>query len=179
MKKLVFMAVLALLVLNLPFVRVLSISNRKNFSERIYSLDGAKNGFVISYTHSVNKGRVHDFYRPLKNGGFELFMTEFVSYGAGIPEPYEISGAEFYATEKGYVISNLQRNLPNLSMAVGLVAEHSVSFGKTAMDGMNFTEQNEFLLKNFFKPRTNLVFEVRRVSVLSYLITKKIGDKNE
>ena len=170
----IFLMVSVLLVLNLPLVRTLSISNRKNLSERIYSRSGADSGFVISYTHSVNKGRVHDFYLPAKNGGLELFMTEFVSYGAGIPEPGETEGAEFHSTDKGYVISNLHRQIPQLILAVGVVAEHSVSFGKDAMEGMNFNSENEFFLKNFFKPQTSLIFEVKRVSILNYFITKKM-----
>ena len=174
MKKYLFLAVFALLLLNLPLVRTLSISNRKNLSERIYSREGARSGFVISYTHSVNKGRVHDFYLPKDDGELELFMTEFVSSGAGIPEPYETAGAEFHTTEKGYVISNLHRVLPNMVMAVGVIAEHSISVGKEAMEGMNFSEKNEYFLKNFCKPQTSLVFEVKRVSILKYLITRKL-----
>lgn len=180
MKKYVIILMVSVLgALNLPLVRVLSISNRKNISEKIYSRDGAESGFVISYTHSVNKGRVHDFYLPQNNDEIELFMTEFVSYGAGIPEPYETKGAEFHKTEKGYIISNLNRTLNKLVMAVGVVAEHSVSFGKDAMEGMNFTSSNEFFLKNFFKPQTSLVFEVKRVSVLSYILTKKLKSTND
>ncbi|MBR1537021.1 MAG: DUF1850 domain-containing protein [Treponema sp.] len=173
-KKLILALPVLLLALNLPFVRVLSISNRKNFSERIYSLEAAKTGFVISYTHSVNKGRVHDFYRATDSGMLELFMTEFVSYGAGIPEAQETPGSKFSVTDKGYVISDLHRTLPSLLMAVGVVAEHSVSVGKEALDGMSFTESNEFFLKNFFKPQTSLVFEIKRMSVLGLLMTKKI-----
>ncbi|MBQ4378150.1 MAG: DUF1850 domain-containing protein [Treponema sp.] len=174
MKKLIFLTVLVLLALNLPLVRVLSISNQKNFSERIYSRQGAESGFAISYTHSVNKGRVHDFYIPAKNGVLELTMTEFVSYGAGIPEASETEGAKFTVTDKGYVISGLNRKLPSLLMAVGVVAEHSVAFGKDAMEGMIFNESNEFFLKNFFKPQTRLIIKITRVSVLQYLLSKKI-----
>ena len=180
MKKNIFLITMVLvLVFNLPLVRVLSISNRKNFSERIYSRSGARDGFAISYTHSVNKGRVHDFYLPAGDGGLELFMTEFVSYGAGIPEPYETDGAEFHSTENGYIISGLNRRLPKLVMAVGVIAEHSVSFGKTAMEGMEFSGNNEFFLKEFFKPQTSLIFEIKKVSLLNYFITKKLEVKNE
>ncbi len=162
MKKLLILPVIALIVINLPVVRVLSVSNRKNFSERIYSLDGAGEGFVISYTHSVNKGRVHDFYVPAEDGGLELYRTQFVSYGAGIPEPGETPGTEFFVTDTGYEIRNLHRKLPRLVMAVGVIAEHSVTFGN-----------DEFFLKDFFKPQTSLVFEIKRVSVADYFITKK------
>ena len=162
MKKLLFFTVSAiLLALNLPLVRALSISNRKNHSERIYSIKAVNQGFSINYTHSVNKGRVHDYYRILKSGQLELYKTRFVSYGAGIPEPYETQGADFLVTEDGYIIENLNRALPQLVMAVGVIAEHSVTVGET-----------EFFLKDFFKPQTSLIFQVKRLSLLQ-IITKR------
>lgn len=167
------MALALLLAVNLPAVRVLSISNRKNLSERIYSRSAMARGFVISYTHSVNKGRVHDFYFPLKSGEMELSMTEFVSYGAGIPESSETEGARFRVTKNGYVIENLHRVLPRLLMAVGVVAEHSLAIPDTS-DVLDTDFSKEFFLKDFFKPQTSLVFEVRRVSLVSYFMTKKI-----
>ena len=162
MKKLLVFTVSAiLLALNLPLVRALSISNRKNHSERIYSIKAVKEGFSVNYTHSVNKGRVHDYYRILKFGQLELYKTLFLSYGAGIPEPYETQGADFLVTEDGYIIENLNRRLSQLVMAVGVIAEHSVSLG-----------QREFFLKDFFKPQTSLVFQVKRLSLLQ-IITKR------
>ena len=162
MKKLLVFTVSAiLLALNLPLVRTLSISNRKNHSERIYSIKAVKEGFSVNYTHSVNKGRVHDYYRILKSGQLELYKTCFVSYGAGIPEPYETQGADFLVTEDGYIIENLQRRLPRLVMAVGVIAEHSVTVGET-----------EFFLKDFFKPQTSLIFEMKRLSLLQ-IITRR------
>lgn len=162
MKKLLVFTVSAiLLALNLPLVRALSISNRKNHSERIYSIKAVKEGFSVNYTHSVNKGRVHDYYRILKSGQLELYKTRFVSYGAGIPEPYETQGADFLVTEDGYIIENLNRRLLRLVMAVGVIAEHSVTVGET-----------EFFLKDFFKPQTSLIFEMKRLSLLQ-IITRR------
>ena len=91
-----------------PFLNTLSISNRKNPAQRFYSVKSYKNGFCISYTHSVNKGRVHDYYVFDKNTS-ELIMTRthFVSYGAGIPEPEETEGADFEVLENGYIINNI------------------------------------------------------------------------
>jgi len=51
------------LILFCPILNVLSVSSRKLESHRFYSIDGYTKGFVISYTHSVNKGRVHDYYK--------------------------------------------------------------------------------------------------------------------
>ena len=162
------MAVLALLALNLPIVRVLSISNRKNFSERIYSKSAAEQGFVISYTHSVNKGRVHDYYKIEKNGNLTVEKTVFVSYGAGIPENYETDGAVFRVTADGYEISHLNRTIPSLVMAVGVIAEHSIFVGS------DFKSENERFLKDFFAPQTSLVFAIRRVSLLNYALSRRI-----
>lgn len=166
MKKRILIAALAVLLgANIPAVRVLSISNRKNLSEKVFSAAATTRGFTISYTHSVNKGRVHDFYRALPGGELELYMTEFVSYGAGIPEAGETDGARFRSTESGFIIEDLHRVLPRLVMAVGVVAEHSLSYPDSG---------EEFFLREFFKPQTSLVFEVRRVPLTEYLLTKRI-----
>ncbi|MDE7391358.1 MAG: DUF1850 domain-containing protein, partial [Treponemataceae bacterium] len=65
-------------VLTVPCVPCVSVSNRKNPAERVLSR-AALGGFVISYTHSVNKGRVHDFYGT-DGGVLVLEKTAFVSY---------------------------------------------------------------------------------------------------
>lgn len=162
MKKLLFFTVSALiLAASLPVKRALLISNRKNHSEKIYSINAVSQGFSVNYTHSVNKGRVHDYYRVLPSGNLELYKTRFVSYGAGIPEPYETEGAEFLVTEEGYIIQKLDRRLPRLVMAVGLIAEHSVTVG-----------DSEFFLKDFFKPQTSLEFRVKRLSILKIISTR-------
>ena len=146
-----------------PYINVLSIQSRKIQPQRFYSTEGYSKGFVISYTHSVNKGRVHDFYRPAKNGGLELYKTEFVSYGAGIPEPEETPGAVFTVTDDGYFIENLNRYLPRLTMAVGLIANHSLAAGS------DFYEQREYFLTSFFEPQTSIILEIKRISLFKYM----------
>ena len=147
----------------LPAIRVLSISGRKNPEKIFYSTAFYKEGFIISYTHSVNKGRVHDFYRPAKGGGLELYKTEFVSYGAGIPEPEEPPGAVFPVTDDGYFIENLHRNVPRLTMAVGIIANHSIAAG-TDFDG-----QKEYFLTDYFAPQTSIILEIKRVIFIDYI----------
>ena len=146
--------------LNLPIIKVVSISNRKNFSERIYSKT-ALDGFVISYTHSVNKGRIHDFY-VVDGSQFILTKSVFVSYGAGIPEPEEIAGCDFEITDNGFILDKINERLDRFLLAVGVVAEHSLSIG-----------EKEFFLKNFFPAQTSLLIDVRHVSILNYCATKK------
>lgn len=155
----VFGAVVA--VLTVPCVRCVSVSSRKNPAERVLSR-AALGGFVISYTHSVNKGRVHDFY--VTDGGMlVLEKTAFVSYGAGIPEASETDGARFVVTDDGYVIENLNRRIGRLVMAVGVVAEHSMTVG-----------DKEVLLSTLFAPQTSFLFAIKNVPLSVYLLANHI-----
>ena len=147
-----------------PFLTVLSVSSRKYKPLRFYSIQGYTKGFVISYTHSVNKGGVHDFYKPTQDKKLELYKTSFVSYGAGIPEPEETPGAVFTVTDDHYVISGLNRIVPRLVMAVGLIAEHSITFDEAFEVG-----QKEFYLTDFFEPQTSIIFEYKKVSFITYI----------
>lgn len=125
-------------------------------------MNGFRNGFAISYTHSVNKGRVKDFY---KSKGHKLVCgrTVFVSYGAGIPEPQEMPGALFKSTDEGYEISNINRTVDRLVMAVGIVANHAVS-----IQDKNGKITNYFLT-DFFEPQTSIVFQIKKVSIADYI----------
>lgn len=147
----------------LPVADVLSVSSRKNPEKVFYSAAACKEGFIISYTHSVNKGRVHDYYKTLPDKALELYQTQFVSYGAGIPEPEETPGAVFTVTEGGYFITNLSRKVPRLTMAVGLIANHTIATGS------DFCGQKEYPLTDFFPPQTGIILEIKRVSIYSYL----------
>ena len=101
-----------------PFFSVLSISNRKNPSEKIHFENGAR-GFIISYTHSVNKGRVHDYYRA-DGKNLILYRTDFVSYGAGMPEIEETPDAVFYQAGETYTME-YERNVPAMPGRTGAI----------------------------------------------------------
>ena len=148
-----------------PSKTVLAIYSRKNPEQRVYSAQGYRDGFIISYTHSVNKGRVHDYYKcDLENRELVLQSTHFVSYGAGIPEPEETPGAEFTVLGDDYTISNINRRMQKLVMAVGVIADHSF-----AVDNTDFEER---ALKDFFEPQTSLIFEIKKVSPVDYWVHK-------
>lgn len=152
-------------ILTIPVYTVLSISNRKNTSQRYYSRAGYKNDFIISYTHSVNKGRVHDVYSKTNDNCLKLDRTFFVSYGAGIPEPDETPGAEFKVVDNGYEISNLNRIVPKLTMAVGIIANHVITFyyKSIAIDCQ---------LTDYFEPQTSIILEIKKISLLDYIFHK-------
>jgi hypothetical protein len=168
MKKVILFALIAFILggvaLFTPSKTVLAIYNRKNPEQRVYSARGYRNGFIISYTHSVNKGRIHDYYKcDKKKGGLVLQSMYFVSYGAGIPEPEEIPGATFTRLDDSYIISDINRFVPELVMAVGVIAEHS--FAPIGRD-------DEIFLKDYFAPQTSLIFKIEKVSLAGYLARK-------
>ncbi|WP_407398540.1 DUF1850 domain-containing protein [Treponema sp.] len=140
----------------IPLFPVLSISNRKNPSEKIYFIDGAQ-GFVVSYTHSVNKGRVHDYYRA-EGKNLILYRTDFVSYGAGMPEIEETPGAVFYQADETYTMEYERKVGTSFLLSVGVIAEHSVTVAN-----------NEYFLKDFFTPKTSLVFECIKIPAIELL----------
>ena len=125
-------------------------------------MNGFRNGFAISYTHSVNKGRVKDFYKS-KGRKLVCGRTVFVSYGAGIPEPQEMPGAVFKSTDEGYEISNINRTVDKLVMAVGIVANHAVSIQD------NNGKITNYFLTDFFEPQTSIVFQIKKVSIADYI----------
>ena len=164
-KRIIFTALVLLILggaaLVAPSKTVLAIYNRKNPDQRVYSAAGYRNGFIISYTHSVNKGRIHDYYKcDKKQNGLILQSMYFVSYGAGIPEPEEIPGATFTKLDDSYIISNINRFVPKLVMAVGLIADHTF-----AVDDAEF---KEIPLKDFFEAQTSLIFEIKKISPVAY-----------
>lgn len=141
-----------------PCRKTVSVRSRTNPSHRIYSAE-ALGGFIISYTHSVNKGRVRDYFRCSGDGELTVEKTAFVSYGAGIPEPGETEGAVFSQAEEGYSVSNLNRAVGELFMAVGTVADHSLIIGG-----------KEFFLKDYFPPQTGILIKEESVSAADYFL---------
>lgn len=154
-------------VIFFPAVSVLEIRSRDN-AQRYYSRQGFKDGFEISYTHSVNKGRVHDYYRICGKDSLELYQTDFVSYGAGIPEPEDIPGAVFSVNGDTYSITNINRKMDRLMMAVGLIARHSVRLGQ------NQTEES---LTDYFPAQTSIVFEAKKISLARIIFGKKFSNQ--
>ncbi|MCQ2592531.1 MAG: DUF1850 domain-containing protein [Treponema sp.] len=154
------------LFLELPTISVLAIYSRKNPHTVFYSRSAKTQGFCISYTHSVNKGRVHDYYLVTDDNKLKMDRTVFVSYGAGIPEPEETPGASFQVTESGYEISNLNRVVPQLVMAVGIIANHSLAIGN------NIETSEEHFLTDFFEPQTSIILKIKRISILKYIFHK-------
>ena len=178
-KKILFISIFILIFgafFLVPVIPVLSITNRKAPSQKVYSIGGFKNGFIISYTHSVNKGRVKDYYTIKSDYTLLCDKSVFLSYGAGIPEPQDFPDAVFSVTSEGYTITNINRNLKKLTMAVGIIANHSITIlnSNVVNSQTEFSDSKEFFLTDFFEPQTSINLQIKRVSLIKYLTSKKI-----
>lgn len=153
-------ALLIIMLLFFPYLRVLSISSRTDNSNKLYSRLALK-GFDISYTHSVNRGRIVDHYLCLKNGMLDLDTTKFVSYGAGVMEPGDIVGTEFSITEDGFLIKGINRHIKELNMIVGLITDHRI-----IVDG------KELCLKDEFGVQNCVTLKVKHTALITYFLQK-------
>ncbi|MBR7080662.1 MAG: DUF1850 domain-containing protein [Treponema sp.] len=142
-----------------PSVKCVSISERNNKGNSVCSRK-ALDGFEIAYTHSVNKGRVHDCF-SVQGDELVVEKSRFVSYGAGIPEVQDAPDAVFTVLDDGYQISWQDRRMKSFDMAVGLVANHSIIIGG-----------REIPMQELFPPQTGIRFKVERVPVLRYCLDK-------
>lgn len=106
---------------------------RPVYSVKLYSENTTINQFIvkenseiyIDYTHSVMKTPVRDVFEIKRNNTFLLTRTEYSSFGAGLP-------TENYGTIKlvdgVYINSGINKELTNISLRVGVIANHRLSF---------------------------------------------------
>lgn len=157
MKKIIVLLAL-IIILFIPIFPKLLINNK------IFNIE--KKEFIISYTHSVNRGRVRDYY-IIKSKYIILSKTRFMSYGAGIPEPEKRQ--KFTETEDYIEISDINRKIDNLYLFVGTIANHKIEI-----------DEKKIELKKIFKPQENIKIEYKILSIFEYiklLILNKLEDK--
>lgn len=157
MKKIIVLLAL-IIILFIPIFPKLLINNK------IFNIE--KKEFIISYTHSVNRGRVRDYY-IIKSKYIILSKTRFMSYGAGIPEPEKKQ--KFRETEDYIEISDINRKIDNLYLFVGTIANHKIEI-----------DEKKIELKEIFKPQENIKIEYKILSIFEYiklLILNKLEDK--
>ena len=149
MKKIIVLLAL-IIILFIPIFPKLLINNK------IFNIE--KKEFIISYTHSVNRGRVRDYY-IIKSKYIILSKTRFISYGAGIPEPEKRQ--KFRETEDYIEISDINRKIDNLYLFVGTIANHIIE-----IDG------EKIELKKIFKPQESIKIEYKILSLFEYIELK-------
>lgn len=156
-KTILFTAIIIIFIvlLFIPlFPRLVLNSVKNNKINMILKIDNKQ--FVISYTHSVNKGRVRDFYFIDKNGNIVLDKTRFVSYGAGIAEPEK--NENIVITDDYIEINNINRIIKNFYLFIGVVANHTIIIDDKIIE-----------LDKFFEPQTNIKIEYKKLSILDYI----------
>ena len=157
----VIIIIIALLFLPL-FPRLILNSVKNNKDNFIFNIN--KKEFLISYTHSVNKGRIRDYYIINNNNNdIVLDKTRFVSYGAGMSDP---EGDEKIIITDDYIeINNINKKIKDLYLFVGIVADHRIEF-----DG------KEIKLNTLFEPQINIKIQYKRVSLFK-MITNIMNNK--
>lgn len=124
----------------------------------------AETGFVVSYTHSVNKGRVRDYCVLLPDGSVLVTKTRFVSYGAGMPEP---EGSEAFAVDGEYLeLRNINLRIPRLVLRVGVIANHEIECGGRV-----------FALSDYFEPQSAVVIGRRKIPLIDYIRSNRMNAK--
>lgn len=164
MKKIIILLLSLLLFITIIpiFPRLVLESVKDNNNKYIFNL--IKKEFIISYTHSVNKGRVNDYYIIDENYNIILYKTTFVSYGAGIAEPE--NNENIIIKDDNIEINNINRVIKDFYLFVGIVAEHSIT-----------ADDKEIMLKSLFKPQTNIKIKYIKISLIDLIKNMIRGSK--
>lgn len=156
-KTILFTAIIIIFIvlLFIPlFPRLVLNSVKNNKVNFIFNID--KKEFLISYTHSVNKGRIRDYYIINDNNDIVLDKTRFVSYGAGMSDP---QGDENIIITDDYIeINNINKVIKDLYLFVGVVADHRIEF-----------DEKEIELNTLFKPQINIKIQYKKVSLFEMI----------
>lgn len=150
----VIVVIIALLFIPL-FPRLVLNSVKNNKVNFIFNIN--KKEFLISYTHSVNKGRIRDYYIINTNNDIVLDKTRFVSYGAGMSDPQ--NDENIIITDDYIEINNIKKQIKDLYLFVGIVADHRIE-----LDG------KEIKLNTLFDPQVNIKIQYKRVSLSTIII---------
>ncbi len=103
--------------------------------------------FSISYTHSVNKSMVEEYYL-LENGTITLIKSRYHHFGAGVATELREDEYLTYDDEGFMVINNMNLSIPQLVYKVGTVSDHILHIG-----------DKSWHLKDFAPELTSVIFE--------------------
>jgi len=117
----------------------------------------------IKYIHSVMKTPVYEHYLVMPDGRLLLTDTEFMSYGAGLPEK---NNYDFELTDKGFRVYNM--NQPFDFVVYRTAPVH------TGADITLITEKFVIPFLSFSEERTPVRISVKRVPGWIYL-SREVG----
>lgn len=157
--KTLLLAIIIILIVsgNVPLIQRFTITDEK--SGRIVFQDSVERyrEFHTSFTHSVNRTPVNEYYRIAKDK-LVLEKATFYSYGAGMPEVGEY-GSGVPSIKDGMVqIDSINKEFKRFTIYAGTYANHSLNNNDT-----------KIFFSQFVKPQTPVTFEVKNVSVFSII----------
>ena len=126
----------------------LVMKNRQ--TEEIYLQEplGRDQTFSVSYTHSVNRSEVEEYYR-WQDGKLMLYKARYNNFGAGVATELN-EGEELYYDDEGFmVIDHMQIPVARMSYRVGTISDQMLHIG-----------EKSWHLKELAPGLTSVVFEV-------------------
>lgn len=115
-------ALIAFTALFLLNQQLLVLSNDSSGAIRFAKPLWEQEGFSVSYTHSVNKSYVEEYYQP-RGGVIYLTRLRYKSFGAGMATEVDTAGGQTLRYEDGYmIVDGYEVSLPRLVYNVDRVA---------------------------------------------------------
>lgn len=146
-----FVIILAIVIVAMAFLFIFHkekpIKHLNIYSEAGYfikSYDIEEGGtFSISFTHSVNKSPVTDFYKIDKENNIYLFKTVYYNYGAGVPTELENEENLTYGENGSMIIDGMDKKIDNLTYFLSEQSDHILTIiGKQVVSLWNDCGQN-------------------------------------
>ena len=109
---------------------------------------GKDGTFSVSYTHSVNKSEVEEYYR-WQDGKLTLYKARYNNFGAGVATELNPGEALYYDDEGFMVIDHMHIPVEQMSYRVGTSSDHVLHIGRESWH-----------LKTLAAELTSVVFEV-------------------
>ena len=148
-------AALAGLLLMWPLGPALEIVDRGGVPVFCRRADGGQE-FVLSFVHSVNRRPVYDTLR-VERDHLVIVGSRYDSFGAGMPEASTPEGTLTIA-EDGWLEWTVNRPVPEITMRVGWVANHTLCI-----------EHREIRLADLAEPGQPLTLRVRDIRIFDLL----------
>ena len=126
----------------------LVMKNRQ--TEEIYLQEplGRDQTFSVSYTHSVNRSEVEEYYR-WQDGKLMLYKARYNNFGAGVATELNEGEELYYDDEAFMVIDHMQIPVARMSYRVGTISDQILHIG-----------EKSWHLKELAPELTSVVFEV-------------------
>lgn len=136
----------------LPLHKVLVVTDIKKNQPVLYIKAQKDDYFIVSFTHSINKGQVYDYIR-FNDNNLTIFKSVFDSFGAGMPET-SVNGMVVSHNENGKVeVTGINNTLSSIRLAVGTVANHFLLF-----------HDKKIMLADIVTPGDSVLFSIASVS---------------